>query len=89
MITVVSLASLQVVYQYRTNTVPPVMFSEKVADIGWEYNNAMILCESNNHGHVVLTRLRDFRYKNLWRDAKGKDWTTTVKSKLDAFETLR
>jgi len=88
-ITIVSLSTLQVVYQYRTNTVPPVMFAEKVADMGWEYNNAMILCESNNHGHVVLTRLRDFKYKNLWRDAKGKDWVTTVKSKLDAYETLR
>jgi len=88
-ITVVSLSTLQVVYQYRSNTVPPVMFAEKVCDIGWEFNNAMVLCESNNHGHVVLTRLRDFKYKNLWRDAKGRDWTTTVKSKLDAYETLR
>ena len=88
-ITVVSLSTLQVVYQYRSNTVPPVMFAEKVCDIGWEFNTAKLLVESNNHGHVVIARLRDFKYKNLWLDAKGRDWTTTVKSKLDAFETLR
>jgi len=88
-ITIVSLSSLQPVYQWRSNTVIPVMFAEKILTVANEYNMAMVLCESNNHGHVVLTRLKDFRYRRMWCDHNGKDWVTTVKSKLDAYETLR
>jgi hypothetical protein len=48
-----------------------------------------VLCESNNHGHVVLRELDRLRYRKVWADGDGKPWTTTVKSKLEAYDILR
>ena len=86
---VVSLASLQPVYIERCNNTPPHEWAQRVALVGQRYNNALVLCESNNHGHVVLRELHSLHYRKVWRDGKGKPWTTTVKSKLEAFECLR
>ena len=88
-ICVVSCASREVVYQYRCNTITPVEFSEKLLWIGQKYNDAMILCESNNHGHVVIQKMLDYGYMNLWYGVDGKHWTTTAKSKIEAYEILR
>jgi len=88
-LTVISMSTLQPVYHYRNNEISPTEFADVVLQTGQMYNNAKILCESNNHGHVVLYRLRHMGYRNLWRCVNGKDWTTSVKSKLDAYETFR
>ena len=88
-ITVISMSTLQPVYHYRSNTITPTDFADVVLQTAQTYNDAKILCESNNHGHVVLYRLRHMGYRNLWISHDGKDWTTSVKSKLDAYETLR
>jgi len=88
-ISVISMATLQPVFHYRCNTISPSAFADKVMKTAQWFNDARVLCESNNHGHVVLYRLRHFGYKNLWYSPEGKDWTTTTKSKLDAYETLR
>jgi len=88
-ITVISMSTLQPVFHYRSNTITPTDFADVVLQTGQHYNSARVLVESNNHGHVVLYRLRHMGYRNLWRSHDGKDWTTSVKSKLDAYETLR
>tara|TARA_R100000664_G_scaffold9048_1_gene15046 strand:+ start:3103 stop:4641 length:1539 start_codon:yes stop_codon:yes gene_type:complete len=88
-IAVVSLSSREVAYQYRYNKISPVEFAQKVLMVAQKYNDAMILCESNNHGHVVLQKLRDWGYANLWYSEKGKDWITSSKSKIEAYEILR
>lgn len=88
-ICVVSCSSREVVYQYRCNTITPVEFSEKIMHIAQKYNDAMVLCESNNHGHVVIQKLIDYGYHNLWYSAEGKHWVTSAKSKIEAYEILR
>lgn len=88
-ITIVSATTYQPVWQWRSNTATPVQVSEKVLAMAERYNRAMVLVESNNHGHVVELRLQQVGYHNLWRGPDSKPWTTTVKSKLDAFEGLR
>jgi hypothetical protein len=88
-ICVVSMASREVVYQYRCNTVSPAVFAEKVMMIAMKYNEAQVLCESNNHGHVVINKLEEWGYKNLWYSAEGKHWVTSAKSKINAYEILR
>ena len=88
-IAVVSMSTMEVVYQYRCNTIPVAEFAEKVLLIAQQYNDAKILTESNNHGHVILQKLMDWNYRNLWYNVKGKHWTTTAKSKIEAYETLR
>jgi hypothetical protein len=57
--------------------------------VAQRYNNALVLCESNNHGHVVLRELARLKYRKVWADRDGKVWTTTAKSKIDAYDTLR
>ena len=86
---VVSLATLQPVYIERNNQVPPHEWAMRLALVGKRYNDALVLCESNNHGHVVTRELDRIHYYKVWRDANGKPWTTTVKSKLEAFDCLR
>lgn len=88
-ITVVSLSTHQPVYHYRNNQISPTDFADVVLKVAQKYNNAKVLCESNNHGHVVLYKLRHLGFRNLWLNHNGVDWTTSVKSKLDAYETLR
>lgn len=88
-IVVVSLASLQPVYIERSNKAAPHEWAQRVALVGQRYNNALVLCESNNHGHVVLRELHVLHYHRVWRDSKGNAWVTTVKSKLEAFDCLR
>ena len=86
---VVSLSSFQPVYLERCNRTSPVDWAARVLEVANHYGDAMVLVESNNHGHVVLRELDLMGYRKQWRDSSGRPWTTTVRSKLDAFETLR
>lgn len=86
---VISLTTMQPVYLERSNRMSPVDWAAKVAIVARRYNKALVLCEANNHGYVVLNELRRLKYTHLWKNARGKPWITTVRSKLDAFECLR
>lgn len=86
---VVDLRTMQPAYIERNNRLAPPEFASRVATVARRYNNALVLCESNNHGHVVLHELASLHYRNLWRDPRGKPWYTTVRSKVEAFEALR
>jgi len=86
---VVCLSTMQPVYIERSNRRPPHEWAARTATIAQRYNDALILCEANNHGHVVLREYDRLGYRNLWLNPKGKPWYTTVKSKLEAFECLR
>lgn len=88
-LSIVSLTNMQPVYLERSNQMSPVDWAAKVAILARRYNNALVLCEANNHGYVVLNELHRLKYKRLWKNARGKPWITTVRSKLDAFECLR
>ncbi len=86
---VVAVGTRQPVYIERNNTLAPHAWAERVATVAQRYNNALVLCESNNHGHVVLRELARLKYRKVWADRDGKVWTTTAKSKIDAYDTLR
>lgn len=90
---VVSAMTYQPVYSERDNTIAPHEFAERIVTIAAKYTTSMgpplVLCESNNHGHAVLRELDTLGYKNLWRDSRKKQWVTTHKSKIDAFDGLR
>lgn len=78
----------QVVYVWRSNSTTPVQLAHHVLDVATRYK-AKVLCESNNHGHSVLSTLRQLGFFDLWVDPKQKAWVTTHQSKLRAFEALR
>jgi hypothetical protein len=69
--------------------IAPDKFAEELNRVGREYNNAMMVVESNNHGLVTITVLKQLFYPTLyfrpakfesisspWSDKLG--WKTTV-----------
>ena len=56
----------------------PPEFARLIANLGVEYNEAMIVVERNNHGHVVLYALDIAQYPNIYRhqeyDASGQSY---------------
>jgi len=87
---VVSVATRQVVYTERNNQITPKDWAHRCIQVGSRYNQALMLAESNNHGHAFLLEIANCGYRNLWLNPKnGKPWVTTLQSKLDAYDTLR
>lgn len=99
-------ASAAVVRDYLTNELcarlhgqfTPWQLAEQLAVLGWEYNQAFVIVERNNHGHSVLQallKLRDERdeprpYTNIYYAEDEKPgWNTTPITRpvmLDALE---
>ncbi len=86
---VVSVATRQVVYTERNNRITPAQWAHRAIQVGSRYNQALILAESNNHGHAFLLEMRNCGYMQQWRGKGRKPWVTTLQSKLDAYDTLR
>ena len=86
---VVSVSTRQPVYVERNNAITPAKWAHRIIQVASRYNSALVLCESNNHGHAVLLELQHCGYHQQWRAPSGKPWVTTLQSKLDAFDTLR
>jgi hypothetical protein len=53
--------------------IEPADFGEELFILATYYNSALVGVESNNHGLTTIQRLRDMRYKNLYRREKGID----------------
>lgn len=92
-IQVVSCATLQPVFSWRSNACAPHEFAAKIIEVaakyGTLYGNPLVLVESNNHGHATLRELHHLGYKPLWCDENGKPWVTSHKTKIDAYDGLR
>jgi hypothetical protein len=87
---VVSVGTLQPVYVYRNNKISPRDWAHEVVRIATRYNGALVLLESNNHGHASLLEIEHCGYRTVWRNPRtGRPWTTTMQSKLEALSTLR
>lgn len=58
----------------------PPHWAERIDKLGREYNMAMLVVEKNNHGHLVIDRLRSIHYyPKLYRTLKwnGRKWAAT------------
>jgi hypothetical protein len=87
---VVCVGTHQPVYTERSNRMTPQQWAHRVVQVASRYNQALVLTESNNHGHALLLELQNCGYQNQWRDPRtSKPWVTTLQSKLDAYNTLR
>ena len=87
---VLSVATMQPAYTERSNSLTPQQWAHRVIQVASRYNSALVLAESNNHGHAFLLEMQNCGYTNQWREpATGKPWVTTLQSKLDAYATLR
>ena len=74
---------------WRSNTTEPTALAEQIIDIATDYNDAMVLVESNNFGGIVLNQMRHEGYSRLWKQPDGRDFITSAKSKAAAFELLK
>ncbi len=66
---------------------PPREFAARIAELGREYNHALLAVEQNNHGHGVLAHLTD-RYSNLYCQREQPGWNTTTSSRPRMIETF-
>jgi hypothetical protein len=88
-IQVLSKRTNQQVCIWRSNKTPPVLLAHRIQEIATQYNNALVLIESNNMGAVVLRELAHLGFNNFWSDEDDNDWLTTGKSKTLMFELLK
>lgn len=67
--------------EYASNYVKPNQLGLTAMEIGKHYNNALIVIESNNHGHAVIDAIRN-KYSNLYRretmDKQSREKTYTI-----------
>lgn len=47
------------VFELSNNSINPIRFAELICAVGKEFNEAFVVCESNNHGAAVIPYLRD------------------------------
>jgi hypothetical protein len=88
-ITVVSCTTMQPVYHFRSNQILPHILADKVYELYWEFNEPYTIVEQNGPGETVLYRLKEWKVKNLYKDAKGRDWRTRKENKIAIFDYLR
>lgn len=90
-VTAVSVSTGQPVWHWHCNDESPGRFTERILKWCEKWDIRSILVESNAHGAVVLSRLRDLGIDEnmLWKDEAGKDWTTNKWTKIRALEELK
>jgi hypothetical protein len=67
---------------------PPRELARKLADLGKEYNRALLAVETNNHGHAVLLALEDLGYANLFAQKGEVGWLMTSANRPAMVEGL-
>jgi len=88
-ITVVSRTTNQPVYHYRCNNILPHNFADVVFEKYFEFNEPWTIVEQNGVGEVIISRLREWKLKNIWKDDKGKYWRTNKHNKIAIYDHLR
>jgi hypothetical protein len=67
---------------------PPLEFARRLAELGKEYNTALLAVERNNHGSGVLACLDNLGYPRVYVQNKEEGWLTTSVSRPRMIETL-
>ncbi len=73
---------------------PLDLYAKHLHDLCHEYGDAYLGIERNNHGHAVISKLRDLRYSNLYfhqdrrpgsrvSKAAGFGWPTNIQTRPD------
>jgi hypothetical protein len=72
--------------RWRSNVTKPHRQAELAASVSIMYGRALVLCEANKHGKVVIERMSALGV-NLWK-SHGKDWWTQRGNSLNSKEWL-
>lgn len=80
-------AKPRVVATYKNNKIAPDIFAYELKNYGYKYGQAIIAPERNNHGHTVISKLREiYPDKLIYSDDNGKlGWHTNLVSKPKMF----
>lgn len=74
------------VCEVATNQEAPDEFGRTVSDLGFEYNNALVVCERNNHGWAVIDEMKRNRYGRIFKQTSW-DKRTKERSDIEGFFT--
>ena len=88
-ITVVSRTTFQPIYHFRCNRILPHNFADVVFEKYHEFNDPYTIIEQNGVGEVILSRLQEWKIRNLYKDSKGKHWRTNKHNKIAIYDHLR
>jgi hypothetical protein len=64
----------------------PSELARRIEELGYEYNEALIAVERNNHGHAVIVALEQSGYHNLYMQGEKAGWLTTSASRPRMIE---
>ncbi len=67
---------------------PPRDLAHKLAELGKEYNTALVAVERNNHGYGVLACLRNADYPQVFMQNGQDGWLTSAVSRPAMIENL-
>jgi hypothetical protein len=67
---------------------PPLELARRIAELGRQYETALLAVERNNHGHGVLAHLRDMEYRNLFGKEGQLGWLTSAASRPAMIENM-
>lgn len=77
-------------------SIEPGDFGKLLCQVGELYNKALVAVEVNNHGHSVVSKMRDLRYTNVYtREVKEElseeytkkiGWHTNAKTKMKMLD---
>ena len=95
---VIDATNRRVVAHFHGHVDADLFGSDILANVGAWYNQALVGCESNNHGLTALSALRDATYRNIYRQHRHLQrfeprtellgWRTTQASKALAIDEL-
>jgi hypothetical protein len=67
---------------------PPREFAQRLAELGKEYNTALLAVERNNHGAGVLACLEILGYPEVYQQNGQGGWLTSAVSRPAMIENL-
>ena len=67
---------------------PPREMARRVAELGKEYNTALLAVERNNHGFGVLANLNNLGYPRVYEQNGQAGWLTSAVSRPAMIENL-
>lgn len=82
---IIDAVTLEQVGEFKSDVIKPAQFAVVVDNLARYYNNALAAVERNNHGHLVLDRLKDI-YGNIFVRVV-LDEKTQKKTKKIGWET--
>lgn len=97
-IQVINRVSHEQVARFRAKMTPGD-FGDKMCEIGWYYNEALLVPEINNDGGATLGRIKGRDYPNVWMrqsidavtwgQGNKEGWVTNTKTKNEALSNLK